>query len=114
MTEALAEKTCALCRGGIPPLTRDEAQRLQAQARDWQLADDAHASSARFGSAISGNRWLLFRKSASSPRPKDGRRHVLESPALWPKRRALSPAGRISLRTPQMDGKSPWIRARAV
>jgi hypothetical protein len=37
------------------------------------------ASSARFGSAISGNRWLLFRKSASSPRPKDGRRHVLES-----------------------------------
>jgi 4a-hydroxytetrahydrobiopterin dehydratase len=42
MTEALAEKTCALCRGGIPPLTRDEAQRLQAQARDWQLADDAH------------------------------------------------------------------------
>jgi hypothetical protein len=79
MTEALAEKTCALCRGGIPPLTRDEAQRLQAQARDWQLADDAHASSARFGSAISGNRWLLFRKSASSPRPKDGRRHVLES-----------------------------------
>jgi len=32
MTEALAEKTCAPCRGGIPPLTRDEAQRLQAQA----------------------------------------------------------------------------------
>ena len=42
MTETLAEKTCAPCRGGIPPLTRDEAQRLQAQARDWQLADDAH------------------------------------------------------------------------
>jgi hypothetical protein len=30
--ETLAEKTCAPCRGGIPPLTRDEAQRLQAQA----------------------------------------------------------------------------------
>ena len=42
MTEALAEKTCAPCRGGIPPLTRDEAQRLRAQAPDWQLADDAH------------------------------------------------------------------------
>jgi 4a-hydroxytetrahydrobiopterin dehydratase len=42
MTETLAEKTCTPCRGGIPPLTRDEAQRLQAQAPDWQLADDAH------------------------------------------------------------------------
>ena len=41
MTETLAEKTCTPCRGGIPPLTR-EAQRLQAQAPDWQLADDAH------------------------------------------------------------------------
>ena len=40
MTETLAEKTCTPCRGGIPPLTRDEAQRLQAQAPDWQLADD--------------------------------------------------------------------------
>ena len=32
MTETLAEKTCTPCRGGIPPLTRDEAQRFQAQA----------------------------------------------------------------------------------
>src|ERR1700681_273387 len=42
MTETLAEKTCALGRGVTPPLTRDEAQRLQAQAPDWELADDAH------------------------------------------------------------------------
>ena len=42
MTETLAEKTCTPCRGGIPPLTRDEAQRLQAQAPNWELADDAH------------------------------------------------------------------------
>jgi hypothetical protein len=33
MTETLAEKTCTPCRGGIPPLTRDEAQRFQALAR---------------------------------------------------------------------------------
>ena len=32
MSETLAEKTCTACRGGIPPLTRDEAQRFQAQA----------------------------------------------------------------------------------
>jgi 4a-hydroxytetrahydrobiopterin dehydratase len=42
MSEALAEKRCTPCRGGIPPLTRDEAERLQAQAPDWELRDDEH------------------------------------------------------------------------
>jgi 4a-hydroxytetrahydrobiopterin dehydratase len=42
MSETLAEKTCTPCRGGVPPLTRDEALRLQAQAPDWILTDDAH------------------------------------------------------------------------
>ncbi|MER8995658.1 4a-hydroxytetrahydrobiopterin dehydratase [Mesorhizobium sp. M0678] len=41
MTDTLAEKTCTPCRGGVPPLTRDEAQRFQAQAPDWELGDDA-------------------------------------------------------------------------
>ena len=40
MTATLAEKTCTPCRGGIPPLTRDEAQRLQTQAPNWEFADD--------------------------------------------------------------------------
>jgi 4a-hydroxytetrahydrobiopterin dehydratase len=42
MTETLAEKRCTPCRGGVPPLTHDEAQRLRAQAPNWELADDAH------------------------------------------------------------------------
>ena len=42
MTANFAEKTCTPCRGGIPPLTRDEAESLHAQAPDWQLVDDAH------------------------------------------------------------------------
>ena len=42
MSEILVEKICTPCRGGIPPLTRDEAQRLQAQTPDWELGDDAH------------------------------------------------------------------------
>src|SRR5258708_19486686 len=42
MTETLAEKTCTPCRGGVPPLGRDEALRFQAQAPDWGLRDDAH------------------------------------------------------------------------
>ena len=41
MTETLAEKTCTPCRGGIPPLTPDEARRFQAQAPNWELDDDA-------------------------------------------------------------------------
>jgi 4a-hydroxytetrahydrobiopterin dehydratase len=41
MTETLAEKTCTPCRGGVPPLGRDEALRFQAQAPDWGLRDEA-------------------------------------------------------------------------
>jgi 4a-hydroxytetrahydrobiopterin dehydratase len=41
MTEILAEKACTPCRGGIPPLGRDEALRFQKQAPDWELRDEA-------------------------------------------------------------------------
>ena len=37
MTETLAEKTCTPCRGGIPPLTHEEAERFRAQALDLSL-----------------------------------------------------------------------------
>ena len=40
MTETLAEKTCTPCRGGVPPLARDEALRFQSQASNWELRDD--------------------------------------------------------------------------
>jgi 4a-hydroxytetrahydrobiopterin dehydratase len=39
--ERLAEKICTSCRGGVPPLTLEEAQILQAQAPDWTLLDGA-------------------------------------------------------------------------
>jgi 4a-hydroxytetrahydrobiopterin dehydratase len=42
MTEALASKTCTPCRGGVPPLTREQAENFHAQAPDWQLPEDAH------------------------------------------------------------------------
>jgi 4a-hydroxytetrahydrobiopterin dehydratase len=45
----LLEKPVLSCRGGIPPLTRKQAELFQAQAPDWQLAEEA-ASSARFRS----------------------------------------------------------------
>jgi len=41
MPSALAEKACTPCRGGIPPLSHDEAEELHQQAPDWVLVDDA-------------------------------------------------------------------------
>ena len=42
MTEALACKTCTPGRGGIPPLTREQAELFHAPAPDWQLTEEAH------------------------------------------------------------------------
>jgi hypothetical protein len=42
MIEALASKTCTPRRGGIPPLTREQAELFHAQAPDWQLSEEAH------------------------------------------------------------------------
>ena len=36
----LIAKTCTPCRGGVPPLTRDEAETLRAQTPDWTLLDE--------------------------------------------------------------------------
>ena len=41
MAEALAEKVCTPCRGGVPPLTAEEAARDLAQVPGWELLDDA-------------------------------------------------------------------------
>jgi 4a-hydroxytetrahydrobiopterin dehydratase len=35
----LASKSCVPCRGGIAPLTRDEAEELLARAPGWSLED---------------------------------------------------------------------------
>ena len=42
MTTTLANKTCTPCRGGAPPLKREEAEALRANAKDWEVLDDAH------------------------------------------------------------------------
>jgi 4a-hydroxytetrahydrobiopterin dehydratase len=42
MTETLVKKTCTPCRGGIPPLTREQAELFHAQAPAWQLQEEAH------------------------------------------------------------------------
>jgi 4a-hydroxytetrahydrobiopterin dehydratase len=42
----LAEKRCVPCRGGTPPLKREELAKLQPQVRGWQVIDDHHLSKA--------------------------------------------------------------------
>jgi 4a-hydroxytetrahydrobiopterin dehydratase len=41
MTAMLVEKTCTPCRGGIPPLTADQAEQYRTQAPEWALRDEA-------------------------------------------------------------------------
>lgn len=50
MSESLQEKSCTPCRGGVPPLTREEAEHFQTEAPDWRLDQDARqiARSFRF------------------------------------------------------------------
>ena len=48
MASALAEKTCTPCRGGVPPLSPEEAEGYRAQAPDWSLLDDATRIERRF------------------------------------------------------------------
>jgi 4a-hydroxytetrahydrobiopterin dehydratase len=38
----LADKTCVPCRGGIPPLSAEEIRPLQAQVKDWTVANNHH------------------------------------------------------------------------
>jgi 4a-hydroxytetrahydrobiopterin dehydratase len=40
MTENLTAKTCTPCRGGVPPLTREEAARYLGEVPAWELSDD--------------------------------------------------------------------------
>src|SRR5688572_26591997 len=44
----LALKSCTPCRGGIPPLTREEAEAHHRQTPDWTLLDDARQMERRF------------------------------------------------------------------
>ena len=40
MTQDLAERVCTPCRGGIPPLSPDEAAAYLPQAEGWELLDE--------------------------------------------------------------------------
>jgi len=39
---SLSEKSCVPCRGGIPPLTRDQIIPIAAEVPEWIVVDDHH------------------------------------------------------------------------
>jgi 4a-hydroxytetrahydrobiopterin dehydratase len=41
MAENIAQKTCTPCRGGVPPLTPEEAAGYLDQTPGWELREDA-------------------------------------------------------------------------
>ena len=45
---ALNKLTCAPCQGGIPPLSREQAQNFLAQITNWQLSDEATLITCRY------------------------------------------------------------------
>lgn len=44
----LAQKSCVPCRGGIPPLSRADAERLLHDIPQWQLSADSTRISRRY------------------------------------------------------------------
>ncbi len=48
MAEDIARKTCTPCRGGVPPLTREEAAAYLPQTPGWELLDDGHKLRSEF------------------------------------------------------------------
>jgi hypothetical protein len=48
MADTLAAKTCSPCKGGIPPLTPQQAEGFHRQVPGWELRDDAHQLERKF------------------------------------------------------------------
>lgn len=47
MSPSLAEKECVPCRGGVPPLRREELERLQDELdAGWRVVDEHHLEKA--------------------------------------------------------------------
>ena len=70
MVDTLVAKTCTPCRGGIPPLTPQEAEHFHVHVPQWEVRDEARRIERTFRFATLARRWRSFNKWASSPRPK--------------------------------------------
>ena len=39
---SLAEKTCLPCRGGVPPMAREQSEQLLTELGGWELVENHH------------------------------------------------------------------------
>jgi len=39
---SLADQHCVPCRGGVPPLKREQLEKMKAQTPEWQVVDEHH------------------------------------------------------------------------
>lgn len=48
MSDELQSRRCTPCRGGVPPMTKEEAQHQLAQTPAWTLSDDGRCIERNF------------------------------------------------------------------
>jgi 4a-hydroxytetrahydrobiopterin dehydratase len=63
MSEDLAQKDCVPCKGGVPPLGREEIARLLGEVSRWALKGD-HKIFRRFTFADFAEAWALVGRVA--------------------------------------------------
>jgi 4a-hydroxytetrahydrobiopterin dehydratase len=56
MADKLTAKTCTPCKGGVPPLTQQEAQGFHREVPAWEMQDDAHRIERKLSSKTSARR----------------------------------------------------------
>jgi 4a-hydroxytetrahydrobiopterin dehydratase len=57
MTE-LASRKCKPCEGGVPPLTKKQAEKLLLKVKGWNLADGKLRRTWKFGDFVKASSWL--------------------------------------------------------
>jgi len=62
MAGTFVGKSCTPCKGGIPPLTRQEAERFNKEAPKWELRDKARQIERTFRFKDFGEALTLVRK----------------------------------------------------
>jgi len=48
MADTLTAKSCTPCKGGVAPLTHEEAERLHRQVPEWEVQDNARRIERKF------------------------------------------------------------------
>ena len=62
MVATLVAKSCTPCKGGIPPLTTEEAERFHRQVPKWELRDEARLNERSFRFKNFGDALAFVRK----------------------------------------------------